>query len=285
MYAWEGRYALQDYAIAEWMHHLAAVMEHLTKSGLAVHSEFDHEFATTLQEFTNRYHIGLGMDDFNTEEEKEKRDCHQLEAEQECAKFDDRPFYRGLLKVWTHVRIHKEASSKVRNTVSVPDLRAVMERSRHVLQGLREKERGMIQDRDDSAKLTKYYGCNFFKCDRVTCGFFWEGFETKEQLLDHINRHERPFSCIVEDCAMAKFGFHSNKDRERHMRAYHPDHPDAGPSPFIPLNRRKTGEAKFQCSLCSKSFTRNINLKSHLHNHFWREALQLWNMRKMLYPG
>jgi uncharacterized Zn-finger protein len=58
----------------------------------------------------------------------------------------------------------------------------------------------------------------------------------------------------------------SNKDRDRHINIYHPTLSEAG-SHFEVLSRRLV-PGKFTCTICRKSFTRNINLRSHERSHF-----------------
>ncbi|KAK7998318.1 hypothetical protein PG989_006358 [Apiospora arundinis] len=70
------------------------------------------------------------------------------------------------------------------------------------------------------------YGRTLYKCDRVLCEYFFEGFATKEELDRHCNRHDRPFHCLVVNCSVAPFGFANKKDCERHIRTYHSLHED-----------------------------------------------------------
>ncbi|CRK33784.1 hypothetical protein BN1723_014768 [Verticillium longisporum] len=105
-----------------------------------------------------------------------------------------------------------------------------------------------------------------FKCSQPACDFFSEGFETEAERDHHLNRHERPFPCPLDGCTQAPFGFTTKKDRERHVRHYHPEESDQPPA-FVQPTRR-VEDARFLCNICGKSFTRNINLKGHMRSHF-----------------
>ncbi|KAJ2905926.1 hypothetical protein MKZ38_003714 [Zalerion maritima] len=278
-YANAGQYSLQDYAVSKWMHHLEALM-HAMKSGCSPSLEQQERFTGALNKFTSMYKEGLQRKEFKTQEQKDKQDQNEAEAIRDCAPFESHRFYKDLLLVWKHVLVHEGASWDIRNKVNIPDLLDILKKNRKTLQklwgegeGEREKQREKSRSRTyreeaEESQLEEYYGNKFFKCDRVTCDHFWEGFEKETELKSHTNRHDRPFHCVVENCSLSRFGFPSSKDCDRHIRTYHPDHPDAGPSPFPQLNRRKVGEAKFGCKHCDKSFTRHINLKSHVLSHF-----------------
>ena len=68
---------------------------------------------------------------------------------------------------------------------------------------------------------------------------------------------------------MVPFGFQTHKDKDRHVRNYHPDESDQ-PPPFVHGQQegRATAEAKWLCDLCGKKFTRQSILKDHKDAHF-----------------
>ena len=147
------------------------------------------------------------------------------------------------------------------------DLSQVTERIRSVLENMRSQP----LPKADLEKLHQFYGTNWFKCPRVNCYYYHQGFRAADQREHHVQRHERPFLCVVNGCHMEIFGCTTEDELKKHLFEYHgidvcdevefPDPPKAQPS-----NTAKN-PAIYACHLCSKKFTRNHNLKSHLRAH------------------
>ncbi|KAK3389796.1 hypothetical protein B0H63DRAFT_104197 [Podospora didyma] len=123
-------------------------------------------------------------------------------------------------------------------------------------------------------KLQGFYGTHWFKCPRINCHYYHQGFATADQRKRHIDKHDRPFLCFIEGCHMSRFGCTTSDELKKHLFQYHgidmfdqtddleyPDPPSKKEAP------KPAGEANFQCHLCPKQFTRNHNLKSHLRTH------------------
>ncbi|KAF3808322.1 hypothetical protein GCG54_00006943 [Colletotrichum gloeosporioides] len=70
--------------------------------------------------------------------------------------------------------------------------------------------------------LNSLYGpASRYKCHKPRCLMFSEGFETKQERANHINRHERPFRCDQEECFAHAFGFESRDSRDKHVNEHH----------------------------------------------------------------
>ncbi|RYP61328.1 hypothetical protein DL771_010167 [Monosporascus sp. 5C6A] len=127
----------------------------------------------------------------------------------------------------------------------------------------------------DAQRLQHFYGKDWFKCPRVNCHHYHNGFSSAEEREQHINKHERPFLCIVSGCPTEVFGFATRNELKRHLFESHAidmfdDTEDAGyPDPIKPKTANDTAKeaATFECSLCDKKFTRNHNLKNHMRVH------------------
>lgn len=121
--------------------------------------------------------------------------------------------------------------------------------------------------------LEQFYGSNWYKCRRINCQFYSQGFLTQSQRDHHISKHERSFTCTEEGCPQAVIGCATAKDLQTHMKDYHGTEPEADPEyPEDELEpeadvRRTRKPATFQCTLCPKRFTRAYNLRSHLRVH------------------
>ena len=302
-YATNGWYAFQDYAISKWKHHL----EHLVRMGLPLFmdpargTEYTEKLGAALAGFLQFHQRSIEK----ASQEKKPRGSrrplvqapvqtmplsppssqqlppssgspttppnslpqqpHQQELDpaQFCQAFIDLPFYTDLVALWTHVCKHQTSDFKERNKVSLPQLATVLEKTRGLLAEL-------STDDIHGETLCIFYGTHFYKCERVTCDYFHAGFSTQAALDGHSLRHDRPFQCPVQGCSIVLFGFSSNKDRDKHIRQYHPDDEAAGPSMFVAdTEARKTlAIPKWGCEICGKKFTRQAILKSHIDSHY-----------------
>ncbi|KAI8631124.1 hypothetical protein F5Y19DRAFT_473523 [Xylariaceae sp. FL1651] len=150
------------------------------------------------------------------------------------------------------------------------DLWQVTHKIRLVLEHMQSPKLLSVTER----RLQQFYGPNWFKCPRVNCLHYFQGFSTAEQQQHHINKHDRPFLCFVSGCHMEVFGYATKSELNKHLFKNHGidmfddtedvDFPDP-PKPKA-TNKAKS-EATYQCPQCDKKFTRSHNLKSHLRSH------------------
>jgi len=194
----------------------------------------------------------------------------QIDPIAHCKDFEHLSFHPQLVQLWSHVCKHEKRDFKLRPMVSLPGLQKLLEVVRAKIAELGTTP---VWDHDEVPATRKefeeLYGKRYYKCSRVRCDFFYEGFESKEAADNHANKHDRPYPCPVEGCAMVPFGFQTHKDKDRHVRNYHPDESDQ-PPPFVHGQQegRATTEAKWLCDLCGKKFTRQSILKDHKDAHF-----------------
>ncbi|KAK7750832.1 hypothetical protein SLS62_007231 [Diatrype stigma] len=251
-----GYFSFQDYALSKWSHHLKAFVQ--TGPDLCARPlegpSYLNRVSRALANFVQAY-----LQDLNPPEHEEQITT----ATEQCLAFRDCAFYEDLVMLWTHLYRHQHADLKQRNKVGISSLDSALEKNRKKLEGLVAGEGG-----DVPAELPSRYGDYIFKCDRLLCDYFHVGFGDKEARQAHLNRHERPYPCTVEGCSVVVFGFSNNKDRDKHMRLYHPDEAEGSGSGFIQMPRELVGEAKFPCSNCPKIFTRKANRDAHVRSHF-----------------
>ncbi|KPM46103.1 hypothetical protein AK830_g426 [Neonectria ditissima] len=239
-----GYYAFQDYAISLWQEHLKALVEEL--GDLFYDPQYGPRYRqkafNTLQLFYNTYHKGLVA---LSAPQKLKAGETAEQARTHCRPFEQQEFYEHLLAIWTHVVRHQHQSLKERNKVSIEQLGEALKKIRGVLETL------ALQQDDEPAladSLKEFYGEKFFKCKRITCGYFYEGFSDEKAAKQHSNRHDRPYPCTVVNCSLVPFGFASNKDLDKHLRTYHPDE-SGQPSAFLPIDQVVVADANHQCEL------------------------------------
>ncbi|KAK8106768.1 SNF2 family N-terminal domain-containing protein [Apiospora kogelbergensis] len=331
-YAQRGYYALQDYAVSEWGHHLQQLISHaapLFEDRSREAAIATRQLSTALRRFLSFYreiesgprdrsmsdiadgslHVPrtfssnsrnspLGFSDSSPQPSGSFRDNEStpdltypslspgdfsvaLSLEPSGSRSPDpasdpmgfceafryvREVYDDLVRVWTHVRNHRmQLDAKEREKISLPQLRTMLELSRKTVQSLVSAD----------PQLVAIYGDKPYKCDRVPCGFFSEGFATSEELEKHVNRHDRPFHCPVPNCSVAPFGFANKKDCERHVRTYHPEAAEDEVHAAFATGKTKASaediesRAKYSCTFqgCDKKYTRKANLDAHLDTH------------------
>lgn len=181
----------------------------------------------------------------------------QQQTYKDCEAFWQFPFQADLLKIWQHIRLEQSKDLVARNNVSIDPLKEALKRNRRLLEELSTTE---------GVDLSKIYGDFIFRCPKVLCFFFHEGFKTAEARENHVNRHERPFHCPVENCTTEGLGLASEPALRRHLRTFHPDQCDLSES-FTRLSRGPTSQARWECSVCHKTFVRKLILQDHALTH------------------
>ncbi len=251
-----GQFSFQDYALQKWGHHLEVFIcagpDLLT--GVPGATNYQVKLSRALAKFVEVYGEDLSL----PEDEKQVTD-----ARGKCQAFCDCQYYNHLVLVWTHLYGHHKSDPKQRNKVIIKSLDKALKSNRERLEAL-------VTDQDGAAELVeelrRLYGDYMFKCDRLTCDFFYEGFEDKASQEAHLKRHDRPFRCPVEGCAETVFGFSTNKDKEKHISTYHPD--ETSTSGFISTPCELLEDANFRCEVCSRNFTRKANRDAHVRSHY-----------------
>jgi hypothetical protein len=243
-YVASGQFAFQDYALAQWFHHLYAVVnngyglleDNTAPTGLA------EELREALEDFVNTWE--LAQDPI-------------LDATHDtCSKFVRAPFHADLIYICNHLRQHERKDSLSKNNISITLLAEALLRNRKMIE-----EMGPGPD-----ELSEFYGDKRYKCPRLTCFYFHEGFDNIATRDQHINRHDRPFVCTAAVCNVQEFGFTSNKDLEKHMKMYHPNTEDLANS--FQKAMKPTGPKSSICDHCPKTFTRGFHKRNHMRTHF-----------------
>ncbi|KAF2658989.1 C2H2 domain-containing protein [Lophiostoma macrostomum CBS 122681] len=247
----EGHLAFQDYAIAKWFHHINALVDagnDLLNEGPNATADLA-ELSTALDDFTTRY------------QDEKWYDALVPDCEEKCKVFEGYMFYDHLVAVTSHIYTFQKKGFDARHVVSIKSLSTALERNRKLLETLPDK-----LSNPDLATFQQFYDTERrYKCPKITCMYFSEGFRDAKSRKKHVNIHDRPFQCEVPECLATECGFANSKDLEKHTRAFHPEKSDLAES-FKPASapRAKTNWA---CSICGKTFTRNFHRLDHEKSH------------------
>lgn len=260
-----GFFGFQDYALTHWSDHVNAVI----KAGpIPASDSWDGapDLETAITNFVA--HHQLPQSDHNASAASDKG-CSLFS---ECSYFDD------ICAIHDHIQRQKERGIGGLDEICPKSLKNAVMSSR---ENLESYARSANVTTELLLSLIEKYGPKWFKCPKVTCYYFHEGFGDLKSKNYHVERHEQPYRCGYMDCERGyKLGFSTHKDLERHMLGTHPENARIGVT-FTKLKRRREDSddsgsqspkrtkapAKFACELCTKSFTRQSILNTHMLTH------------------
>ncbi|OQU97597.1 NACHT domain-containing protein [Cladophialophora immunda] len=249
----KGYFAFQDYAVVHWIDHVLALLNPNDMIN-SIQPGDCKQISDACIIFGDRYSDDL------------------LNPAKEETSFPDRDRYEDmacfplLCAIWRHAKAARAFSDDRSNEVSLQSLRRSFKDNRTTLENFSKLFK---HDRSRLGTLNDMYGTKWFKCAKLSCYFFHEGFLTESSREDHYNRHERPFRCEEEDCPAAVVGFGSLKELEKHKRNMHPGI-DKLSTTFARLKKgrhSKVDIAKYPCPRCSKSFATRIECRVHMSVH------------------
>jgi hypothetical protein len=241
-----GSYAFLDYASLHWFHHLDSVFAHLKSTDLANSTDL----GAAVSEFFERYEPGP-LQAPKTQKEYMDR----------CPAIQDAEFYELVILLLTHAKSSRIAEEKLE---ALGSLGKTIIRIRTTLEELGKG----IDPRPNSSclladctkqNLTQFYGHKWYKCTRHACYYFHEGFPSRKSLIQHTDRHEKPFCCTEMGCTRMYIGWATEKELKKHMSQYHPD-PEAFSWKFPRVTKRPS---KYQCGQCEKNYSRANSLNTH----------------------
>ena len=249
----KGAYAFYDYASACWAMHLPnAVAELKDSDDLAYLKE-------TLEIFIDS-HWSLTCKPLQ-DTKRVKKSLGSLESSEH---FD------RIVQAVAWARRQSGEHGRGPSPDEALDFRLLTEKIRSILELMKSSSLSPTEEQ----ALQHFYGQNLFKCPRINCHRYYNGFETAQERKQHVDKHERPFLCIVSGCYMKDFGYVTEQELKRHLFETHAidmlgdadevQYPD-------PIKEKVHNTAKkdttFKCTLCGKAYTRNHNLKNHMRSH------------------
>lgn len=251
-----GFYAFLDYSTACWVIHLQSG---LIKSEIDLEKRLLDETAETIDMFVKAH--------WSTAPKKlpvPKRIKDWLEPFTTCESFDE----IAQAVVWSKWQLG--INSQTPSDDEALDLWKRVQKVREVLTTITTSSSALINRKS----LEDFYGQKHFKCPRISCFYYHEGFQTERERNSHVEKHERPFLCVVSTCLSAKFGYSSRSELTRHFFEKHGlDLSDESEFPQQVVEESDDAETppqtsdKFVCPQCGKGFTRKHNLKIHARSH------------------
>ncbi|RYO83126.1 hypothetical protein DL766_004460 [Monosporascus sp. MC13-8B] len=273
-----GYYALMDYAVPYWIRHL--------EIGLSKVEE-DHELPKTLPESLEAFldlHFLPPTKQFYVSQSNVKR----LQV------FENRPFYERLQTSIISARKELTFVGEMKQGELALNLSAIVRDIRSQLESIYEN----TTDESERIKMGQIYGADLYKGPRLSCRFFQNGFISRTQRDQHVDKHLRPFRCDVVGCPSAAMGMSSEKELKKHKKTAHDidldnelDFPEeqnlqqeeqqqqqtqnqeaeqAAPRrsrvPKPPKEKRPR-ITEYPCTHCHKVFNKKYNRDSHLVTH------------------
>lgn len=260
-----GYYGFMDYAVAHWVRHVEEATAGADE-GDAMIKDLAESLAALLD-----LHFTAPTKHYPVSQGNKKR----LQVFQSLARYHD------LEQAVVCARRELTFFGEIRESEKALDLGCVVRIVRSELErAINNARNGPAKDADD---LEAMYGPKPFKCSRLSCRYFYDGFTTAQQRDQHHDKHLLPFRCTVVGCPRSSLGMVSDRELEKHVRQTHMaprdddfpslDEPDVheGTAELVKsqghevAKRPRTNE--WTCDVCSKVFRKKFNLDSHMATH------------------
>lgn len=178
-----GRYSFYEYAVACWIPHLMSWLstENPDNNSIA-------ELQETIEQFLDQ-HVSKSCpkSPISKTMHDKLRLLHGLDN------------YDSLAQtvVWSRKQLLIEkCDSEEANLLNFPDITSHM---RCTLENMSME----ALTPESKAALELYYGKKWFKCPRIYCRHFYDGFQSRENRDQHVRRHERAYTCTFDGCPTA----------------------------------------------------------------------------------
>lgn len=261
----QGYLAFQDYAVAYWYSHVRAMIDHsaeLVERGwlglepqlLNLDGDLGECIACALSDFIDNYNE-ITKDE--SDEGPIEIRSPSLEAVRSC------DFAFDLQRLMTHRSDFERSNKDWKDKISLQSLTAALSVNRTTLQAMGSESAASVSRRQ---VLTQYYGSNWFKCSKVSCRWFHEGFADGRSLKKHEDRHNRPYRCPEEECESMDANFATAQDLKNHNHKFHPQILDESES-FPTIEKPEVPPTKWKCGVCGKYFGRGTILRGHMRRH------------------
>lgn len=251
-----GLYGLLDYSSACWVIHLKGS---LAKSNVDMGEQTTNELTVVLEEFVD-LHWSFAS----------KKLPVSASTKKILSRLSGASSLEKVSQAVTWSKIQLGVNSQAPSDEEALNIWKSVESIRGTLEALNTFP--IAQDK--RLLLEHHYGVKHFKCPRISCYYYHEGFTTAGDRNTHVDKHEKPFLCVISSCLNATFGYTSKSELMRHAFEKHGldfnddwDYPTIEDSSDNPDTPSQQSSGKFVCAECGQNFTRNHTLKIHAKKH------------------
>ncbi|RDW70893.1 uncharacterized protein DSM5745_08404 [Aspergillus mulundensis] len=194
-YVLQGYYGFLDYAVAYWVSHLESCLAHT-------------------KDYDDRSFESLGRDLQLFLDRHFQEGCRypvSTKTQIKLRPFKKETYYDRLALAFEYWQQETTIITTKSDGRPVLDLQAAINAIRSELESLWS----------DQKLPRQIYGGSIFKCSRLYCNFFFEGFGGPTERDLHIKEHERSYTCQFPNCPASQMGYVSRKDLDRHLSNSH----------------------------------------------------------------
>lgn len=201
-----GHFAFFEYSIVNWIPHLKASLESNDHRALSGSPDCDIiEFVENLSLFLDLHWM--------KPKKKSRATRSMVTAIKRLPQLDDGHKTR-LLQTWSSA--HGLISSDLQDPTCFEALRLY-----NILRRMRFAMEHLASDPSTQDYIERHYGKFIFKCPRLYCKWFYEGFESAAKRDEHVAKHERAYYCPYVGCAHATLGCKTESELDLHCETYH----------------------------------------------------------------
>ena len=188
-------FVFQDYAAAHWIDHL----EHCARNLLP---EKDlQRLGSTVKSFLQQHWLASSMD--------HPRQGSPIRSFEVFKSWD----VSEKLEVLTDLATSRKSHS---------DHLAISDRIQRVRRIFEQLVVSLSLDSNEKNVLSSYYGSGWFKCSKLWCDWFHDGFPDQRARDKHVSKHEKPFCCTIKGCPAMELGCETENDLKKYISKYHP---------------------------------------------------------------
>lgn len=212
LFAGKGHYAFANYAIVHWADHLLTAVE----LGLGGH-QLDR-LTKSIKKFLDSHFVQQQPSEWAPDVYKSTLQVFSLQS-----------FFINLVQSVALLNLRRNPGLMKKHDEQLPEVTDNNLNIEEVLRDIREA----IERFSNTSKIEEYYGNKLFKCDRIDCSSFYEGFLDSHAAQEHIKKHSHRWYCTVQGCASGADGFASNARLRDHQRNFHSINGHEGDFPAV----------------------------------------------------
>jgi ankyrin repeat protein len=195
-----GWYSFLTYAALHWADHLEHWVENCGDAQAV--KKIEQQIRDFLQKHWSKANLQIAIS---------KNLRQKFKLFQECDIFD------SLLRA---ISVWKKQCTSFGLSSAVPEELELLE---HIIQPRRALELlsgSATENQGLQRKLSTYYGHRLYKCPRLSCNFFTEGFKKISQRDFHLKKHDRGFTCTYPSCPYGILGVKTKSELEKHITSH-----------------------------------------------------------------